>query len=64
MSDNTEQAQKGVTEEMAIFDLLFKNQVFAKCPKCKKYMSLFEVYNSNCSCCGKVNSGHITIISI
>jgi len=64
MSSETEQLPTKDSDIVAIFELMVKNEVFAKCPKCKKYMTLFETYNCNCSACGKINFNDIVLISI
>lgn len=45
-----------------IVTLIFERKAFAKCQNCSKYLSLFEVYNGNCSICGKIDFNDIMII--
>lgn len=45
-----------------ILKLLINGKAFALCPDCKKSLSLFEVYNENCSFCGEIDFGDIEII--
>ena len=45
-----------------ILKLMVDGSAFALCPDCKKFLSLFEVYNGNCSFCGEINFGDILMI--
>lgn len=46
--------QKSETLFTAIVQLLLSKRAFIKCPNCGKSLGLFEVYNENCSFCGKI----------
>jgi len=45
-----------------ILKLMVNGDAFALCPDCKKFLSLFEVYNENCSFCGEINFSDILMI--
>lgn len=45
-----------------VLKLMIKQEVFVKCPFCNKYIGLFEIYNENCSNCGKVNFNDFIVI--
>jgi len=48
----------------AILDLLAKNKVCAKCPKCNKYICFFEASNATCNSCGSIDAGKIIIVAL
>lgn len=48
----------------AIFDLLFKNKIFAKCPQCNRYLCLFECYNAHCPECGNFDKETLLIVDL
>jgi len=47
-----------------IFEMMNKNMIFIKCPKCKNYLCLFEAYNSHCNKCGDVDQTQLIILSL
>jgi len=46
----------------SIFHLLYHKRIFAKCPKCDKYLALFEIYNENCGECGRIKFNKIILV--
>ncbi len=60
---NMETPSKEETDT-AIYNLLFTNKIFAKCPACNNYMCFFEVYNSHCGKCGKIPFDKIVLLSL
>jgi len=65
MGNNKEQTKfTKKTIDGSVLQLLLESKLFAKCPKCSKYMSFFEVYNHNCSFCGKINFEEIILSSL
>ena len=47
-----------------IFDLLFKNKIFAKCLQCNRYLCLFESYNAHCPECGNFDKESLLIVDL
>ena len=60
MSSKPNYTQEEVS--IALSELLVAGKIFAKCPKCKKYLGLFEFSNHNCSKCGHLTFGDIVFI--
>jgi hypothetical protein len=48
------------TTTKSIFHQLYKGKIFAKCPKCYRYLSIFEIYNEHCIC-GKIKFDKIIL---
>ena len=46
----------------SIIELLFKGDLFSRCPICEKYLTFFEFYNNNCSICGKIDHNKIIVV--
>jgi len=46
----------------SIFHLLYHGRIFAQCPKCYKYLALFEAYNENCGTCGRIDFNKIILV--
>lgn len=47
----------------AVFDLVYKNKIFIKCPKCSNYLCLFEIYNCHCNKCGDLKFNELILIA-
>jgi len=44
-----------------VLKLIIKGKAFAMCPDCGKSLSMFELYNENCSFCGEVDFNNVII---
>jgi len=46
----------------SLYRLLLTGKVFVKCPKCKKSLGLFEIYNEHCSFCGSIDCNKMIVV--
>jgi len=51
-------------DEKSILQMLFYGRIHAKCYKCNKYLTFFEVYNGHCCVCGNLDFEKIQLIDL